>query len=468
MAWKLADFGAATAVLTQDGEEITYSRLDEYAKTLADKVSSGRLVFSLCSNTVGSLAAYVGFLNAGVVPLMLSADIDAGILGRLIDIYKPDFLWLPEARIAQLALVYPPKYSAHGYALLKTPFNAEYLLNSGLGLLLSTSGSTGDPKLVRQSLKNIRANTRSIIECLRIDASERAITTLPMNYTYGLSIINTHLAAGASLALTEKTMMQKEFWAFMKGSFATSFGGVPYTYEMLDRLRFSRMELPHLKTATQAGGKLSAELHKKFAQWAADARKKFVVMYGQTEATARMSYLPPEAALEKCGSMGIAIPGGKFCLVDAEDAPVETPDSVGELVYEGDNVAMGYAVCGEDLSKGDEWRGRLVTGDMAKFDADGYFYIVGRKKRFLKIFGNRVNLDETERMIKSAFPDADCACGGVDDKLKIYTTAPELSSDILRFVSEKTGLNKSAFEAVALASIPKNAAGKTLYAELPK
>ena len=179
-----------------------------------------------------------------------------------------------------------------------------------------------------------------------------------------------------------------------------------------------------------------------------------------------MAYLPAEKSLEKYGSMGIAIPGGKFSLIDANGKEISDTETIGELVYEGENVTLGYAVCGEDLKKGDERHGRLITGDMAKFDKDGFFYIVGRKKRFLKIFGNRVNLDETERLIKAKFPEIDCACAGVDDKMEIFITNPDYKSNVSDFIAEKTGLNFVAFRVNVISQIPKNEAGKTLYKEL--
>lgn len=287
-----------------------------------------------------------------------------------------------------------------------------------------------------------------------------------MSYTYGLSIINTHLYAGASIIMTEKALMQKEFWQQFKDYQATSFGGVPYTYQMLDKLRFYRMNLPSLRTMTQAGGKLAPELHKKFAEYAAANGKRFFVMYGQTEATARMGYLPYQKAIEKCGSMGIAIPGGKFTLIDGDGNEILEPDVVGELVYEGANVAMGYAQAGPDLAKGDEWNGRLVTGDMAKRDKDGYYYIVGRKKRFLKVFGNRVNLDEMEHMVKVAFPSVDCACSGKDDNVYLFVTDISIKDEAIKFVSTKTGLNPVAFHIREIKEIPKSEAGKTLYGVL--
>ena len=465
--WDLGKYTEKISVITEAGHKITYFEFSEYCESLSQNIPSRCLVFNLCKNEIGALVGYVGFLNAKIVPLMLKADLDEDLLNQCLETYKPDYIYLPSDQKGKYTN-YECVYEKLNYSLLKTPYNHEYKLYDELALLLTTSGSTGSPKLVRQSYKNIEANTKSIVEYLKLDNTERPITTLPMNYTYGLSILNTHLWVGASIILTEKGLMQKEFWQQFKEFEATSFGGVPYTYEMLARLRFFTMKLPYLRYMTQAGGKLSPELHEKFAEWAQNYGKKFIVMYGQTEATARMSYLPAEKSLEKYGSMGIAIPGGKLTLIDIEGKLITKPETVGELVYEGDNVTLGYAQCGEDLALGDERNGKLLTGDMAKFDEDGFFYIVGRKKRFLKIYGNRVNLDETERLIKSQFPEIECACAGVDDKMSIFIAEGKYKEKICNYISEKTGLNRAAFDIKVINEIPKNESGKTLYKELEK
>jgi acyl-coenzyme A synthetase/AMP-(fatty) acid ligase len=242
----------------------------------------------MCQNSLGSLVGYTGFLANRVVPAMLRRDPDTDNLSRLLERYAPRFIWTDRADLAR----YPdctPVHEDFGYVLLRTPYDSAVPLHEDLALLLTTSGSTGSPKFVRQSYANLQANTASIVEFLGLDPSDRAITTLPMNYTYGLSILNTHLAVGATVLLTDRTLMQKEFWSFFKEQGATSFGGVPYTYEILKKLRFFRMELPSLRTMTQAGGRLAPELHREFARFAADTGRRFVVMYGQSEATARMS-----------------------------------------------------------------------------------------------------------------------------------------------------------------------------------
>lgn len=458
------------AVVSDTGRAVSYAELKQMTDEWAARVPPRSLVFLLVGNNLDSLVAYVACLNHSIVPLMLDAHIDGQLLNRFVEIYRPDFIWQPGDAGYVLTTEYAEYTERDHRDIPCDPWFESKKLHPDLALLLTTSGSTGSPKLVRQSYGNIRANTASIVEYLGLDASERPITTLPMNYTYGLSIINSHLAVGAMILLTEKSIMQREFWNFFTAQGATSFGGVPYTYEMLDKLMFFRRKLPSLRTMTQAGGKILPDLHRKFAEYAKREGKNFVVMYGQCEATARMSYLPPERALDKVGSMGVAIPGGKFTLIDVDGNAIAEPDVTGELVYEGANVTLGYAECADDLANGDERHGRLVTGDMAKRDSESFYYIVGRKKRFLKIFGNRVNLDETERLIKGAFPGLDCACGGVDDKMKIYVAIRDNheihEKEIRDFVAEKTHLNFVAFEIVSIPAIPKNASGKTLYSGL--
>lgn len=452
-------------MLDEYGQSLHYAELASEANALCAAVGKRCLTFNLCENSIASVLGYVGLIEGGIVPALLNAETDRELLGALYNTYRPSYFWAPKSFEWENCEVV---YDRFGYHLLKTPFDQNVELFSELALLLTTSGSTGSPKFVRQSYQNIRANTDSIVSYLELAETERAITTLPMNYTYGASIINSHLDVGATLLLTDKGMTQREFWNFFKAEGATSFGGVPYTYEMLDRMRFTRMELLSLRTMTQAGGKLLPDLHLKFAQWCKDTGRKFVVMYGQCEATARMAYLPWERSLEKIGSMGIAIPGGRFELIAVDGTVITEAGVTGELRYYGDNVTLGYAECLDDLKLGDERGGVLETGDMAQVDADGYFTIVGRKKRFLKLFGNRVNLDETERMLKAAFTEVECACGGVDDRLVIFATDESVLPKMREFLVAKTGLSQAGFVTKYLPAIPKNDAGKTLYRELEK
>ena len=256
--------------------------------------------------------------------------------------------------------------------------------------------------------------------------------------------------------------------SWWSGSGSPLWPGVPYTYRMYRRAGLLEMELPALNTLTQAGGKLPEALHLEFADWAARTGRRFFVMYGQTEAAPRMGYLPAERAVEKCGSMGVPVPGGQFRLLGEDGVPIDAPDTVGELVYRGPNVAMGYARRAEELALGDEWHGELHTGDMARRDGDGFYYIVGRKKRFIKLYGNRVGLDEVERLLAARFPDTGFACVGRDDLLRIFhdSADPAVTGAAAEYLSEQMHFPERVFQIRALEAIPKNEAGKTQYRAL--
>jgi len=452
----LSGYGERIA-LSDETSHKTYIQLDVDAKAMVRDIPARSLVFCVCTNSIESVTGYVGFLQKRIVPVLVSAHIDRELYAQLASVYRPQYVWCPRDFTEGA-----PVFAAGNYKLIATGEDMPEL-NPSLGLLLTTSGSTGSPKLVRQTYRNIQANTASIVEYLHIRPEDRPITTLPMNYTYGLSILQSHLMAGAQIILTEHTVFEKAFWTLFREREATTFGAVPYTYQMLDRLRFLQMELPSLRYLTQAGGRLREELHYKFAQGLRERGRTLIVMYGATEATARMSYVPAEMSVEKEGSIGIAIPGGRFELIGADGDVIETPDTVGELVYYGDNVTPGYAQCRDDLKEGDERHGRLETGDMAKRDADGYYYIVGRRKRFLKLYGNRVNLVEIEDLFSGA--GYETACVGEDDHMRIYTTALE-TEPLAAFISEKTGINRAAFTAIHIDVIPRSESGKVLYSEL--
>lgn len=454
-----SNLSESTAVITED-KVYASSEIYDMAKEIASVVPSRSLVVLVATNTIETLTAYIGFLSKSVIPLFTASSITAEALKSLIEDYTAEYIWCPKHCECPGQVV----YSLLGFKLLFTGSEREAEPYTELALLLPTSGSTGSNKYVRLSYKNVASNAQSIAEYLKIRESDRAITTLPFSYSYGLSIINSHLLVGASLVLTERTLFEREFWTLCKETKATTFGGVPYTYTMLKGLRFARMELPALRYITQAGGRLGEELHQEFAAICKDKDIDFVVMYGQTEATARLSYLPAELALEKVGSIGIPIPGGSFELIDDTGKSVVDTNCPGELVYRGDNVSLGYATHRADLQKGDERQGVLHTGDIAVFDDDGCYRIVGRMSRFLKIFGNRVNLDELDALLSAAGIEA--VCSGTDDNLVVYYVSGGSNEDVRSAICSKTSLNYNAFSVKHIQSIPRNDSGKIQYSRL--
>jgi len=455
------------AVISDRSERLSYSELDCESRKFYSAIPQKGLLFCLCENRIGSLVGYVSCIDNHIPIVLLDGSKDYSIIKNLVGLYQPEYIWTSTDKLNDVGG--ETIYSYASFSLQKMRYDIEIEkpeINPELSLCLTTSGSTGSPKFVRLSEKNVLSNAESIAEYLHIDGNERPVTTLPSYYSYGVSVINSHLIKGATILLTEGTVAQREFWSFMKENKATSIAGVPYTYEMLRMLRFFRMDLPYLKTMTQAGGKLNKDIAREYIEFAHSKGKKFFVMYGQTEATARMSYLPFESALEKYASIGIAIPRGKFSLIDVNGNQINESDVDGELVYTGPNVSLGYAECRADLAIGDENHGELHTGDVARRDSDGFYYITGRLKRFVKVWGNRCNLDAVEQMVKAI--TTNCACVGVDDKITVFVTEIGLEEKIIKILSEKTGLNSKAFEVRIIESILKSSSGKIQYAELQK
>ncbi len=442
------------AAIDDSDRSVTYGDICDFSKEFAKYLPQRSLIFILSENRIGSLLGYTAALSNRIVPLIISAATEEDLYNHLFDLYQPEYLWLPESKAEGREVV----FSAWEYCLVRTG-NKSAPMYEDLSLLLPTSGSTGSPKLVRHSYRNIEANAENVRQMFKLGGSEKAMAILPMHYTMGLSVIASHLLAGATLLLSARSLLDKGFWVTLKE--ATSFTGVPYSYEILAKMRFTRMDLPNLKVITQGGGKLTETMWNTLAQYAQDKGKQFIATYGQSECTARMAYLPAEMALEKVCSIGIAEPGGQLSIVDDNGNETFEGEAQGEMMYRGENVTLGYATCREDLLKGDENHGVMHTGDLARRDADGCYFIVGRLKRFLKIYGLRIGLDEVERMIKTEYK-TDCYCKGDDEKLIVLVTDDKLQDVLPSFIEEKTHLFHQRIEVQVVKEILRNEAGKVI------
>lgn len=460
----LKNFGNKTSLIDADSaKSITYKNLDKLTDEISEQflTEEKKLFFLFTNNSIESLISYLAILKSGDAVLLLDDKLNSEIRKNLIEIYKPSVIINQSEKVEG--------YEQKSVGILenchfRTSSN-EVKLHPSLKVLLSTSGTTGSPKLVRLSADNIQSNAESIAQYLEIDENEKPITTLPFNYSYGLSVINSHLLKGATIVLTDKTVFFKDFWNIFKQYECTSFAGVPYTYQMLKRTGFDKLDLPSLRAVTQAGGKLNEEMIKHFYEYAERNNVRFFVMYGQTEATARISYVPFDKLKNKIGSIGVSIPGGKLSLMK-DGILITEPHQVGEIVYEGENVMLGYAESLEDLSKGNEMNGKLFTGDLGYFDEDGFFYVTGRMKRFIKMFGLRINLDEVQKMIENNFHIA-AACTGEDEKLKILVqTADDLDNKVKQKVCETYKLNPSTVIVRQTDNIPTKSTGKYDYEKI--
>ncbi|MGY0505567.1 AMP-binding protein [Luteimonas sp. e5] len=453
--WQLETHPAEHIALVEAERNWTYAQLaalaDHWMAQLPDGPGLGLLAMP---NTASAIALYLACLRSGrQVPLLLQPGMDPALLADLVAHYQPDWIALPEHDHVPGQAV--RQHAHQGMQLHHLSASAEHpALHPELGLLLSTSGSTGSAKLVRLSREGLAANSRAIVEYLGLTHEDRAITTLPLAYSYGMSILNSHLQAGGSLVLTDAPLVSREFWTLARTHGITSLSGVPATFEMLRRVGLQQHGLDRLRMLTQAGGKLRDAMVEHFAKLGSQSGVSFFVMYGQTEASPRISYLPPDRLPGKIGSIGIAIPGGDLSL---------HPET-GELVYRGPNVMLGYAGNRQDLALGDVLQGVLHTGDLARRDDDGFYYITGRAKRFIKLSGNRVNLDEVEALLSAEYA-THVACSGRDDRLLVFlpTDAGIDESTVKQFLQLRLRIFSGLVRVHGIQALPTLSNGKIDY-----
>ncbi|MGZ5417798.1 MAG: AMP-binding protein [Nocardioides sp.] len=442
---RLASHGDRPALVTPEGS-LSYGDLAGRVQDLAERLgTTRRLVLVAGANHVDAVVAYLAALTGGHPAILVPGDND-GNLAAVVAAYDPDVV-------------------LRGGDLVERRPGTAHDLHPDLALLLSTSGSTGSPKLVRLSHENVASNAEAIASYLSIRPCDVAATTLPMHYCYGLSVINSHLAAGASLLLTDLSVVDACFWEAVRAHGVTTFAAVPYTFDLLDRVGFADMDLPSLRYLTQAGGRLAPSRVREYADLGRRRGWDLFVMYGQTEATARMAYLPPDLAATSPSSVGVPIPGGSFTLEPLPESPIASSHGVevGELVYSGANVMLGYADAPADLARGRDID-VLRTGDVARRTPDGLYEIIGRRNRFAKVFGLRIDLDQVEQVYAGLGHVVYCADGGERLLLAVDASARPVDADLLRAeAKEHFGLPPRAVQVLALTEVPRLPTGKPDY-----
>lgn len=447
--WTLEQPAGRVALIDETGGPLGYAELAAAADAAVAGVPA-HSVFALApAANRASIAVYLGGLRRHAVPLLLDPQLAAAERDALLRRYRIGCWFDGLAQQWHVGADTGPAARPH----------------AELALLLSTSGSTASPKLVRLSRANLAANAGSIVEYLGLDATEVAITTLPLHYSFGMSVLNSHLACGACVVLSDAAVTQAGFWQQMRQHGVTSLSGVPTLWRLLRRLRFERMALPSLRTFTQAGGRLDPEEIRWLADAAQAAGRRLFVMYGQTEAAPRIAYLPPALLRSHCGSIGVPVPGGRLRVVDGEGRTITEPGVTGELAYRGPNVMMGYAHGPDELAAG-PGVAELFTGDLGHVDADGCHWITGRARRFVKIFGHRVSLDEIEQRLRARGLDA--AVVGRDDCLRVAVAAidAERATALQLELAALYRWLPTAVHVHALATLPLASSGKLAYGAL--
>lgn len=386
------------SILISKNNFVSYKFLEQESFHIRNKLKENSLVIFFANNDIGSIILYYALLKHNVTILLLDDTLNLKEVHKYIKDYKPSYILFPKKNnyeVNNFQII----FESNNFYLSKNKARLSYKLNNNIKFLLTTSGSTRDPKCAKITFDSIKKNTESIIEYLEINANDRTATTMPFNYSYGLSVINSHFMAGASIIPTNYSIIEKNFWNLVKQNGITNLNGVPYFYEILNRIGLEKLkELKKLRFLTQAGGSLDQDVFTSLKNYCHKNKKSFYLMYGQTEASPRISYIKVNKNLQK-PSLGKALPGGKLYLVNNNEN-IKKINTEGELIYEGPNIFSGYAQNCSDLKNLENIK-LLHTGDLGIFDEKGNFYITGRKKRSIKLFGYRINLDHIEDILRS-------------------------------------------------------------------
>ncbi len=426
------------AIKDDAGNTLTYRQLDEYAKEVKKLIGSGNVVLVVCDNSIWTLAFYYALMDSDNIPLLLDSRNNRKYVSDYMDLYHPAYLWDERCE------------------LIKTAYD-RYKVNPELAIIVTTSGSTGDPKTVRLSKKNLYENADAAVDALHLVESDRHILSLSMSYSYGLLICNMSLRSGATLLTTDKRVFSNEFGSFLRNEKVTILHGVPYIYEMLDRIGFIDKLPETVRMITMGGGRAREALHNKLNRIVTEKEIKINALYGQTEGTCMLTKLLDDNVINEPGCIGVPCRGMKAYI--AEDS---------ELVFEGSSVSLGYACSWEDMDKPDENHGVLYTGDLARMDERGQIYLFGRRKRFLKLLGSRVNLEDIEKYVENEF-DVTCVCGGSDDGIIIYLIKGEIKIPLEKLrkdINQRFGISISLITITEIDEFPRNYQGKIDYQKL--
>jgi len=395
-----------------------YNSSLQLATWLKKEFGQKQNILLLSVNNQFFLTAYFAIIKSGNVCIPLDPNIEKENFSYISGLTKPVIIFMTREVERKLTVehkcIFPDTLQDY---LNKCEFQEDEneFDRENCAEIIFTSGSTGVPKGVMISHKNLIANTESIIKYLKLSHNDRMLVVLPFYYCYGLSLLHTHLRVGGSIVFNNSFIFLGANINNLLEYKCTGFAGVPSHFQILLRKsdNFRNTHFPDLRYVTQAGGKLAAVFIDEFRQSFPDVR--FIVMYGQTEATARLSYLPPDLYEEKKGSMGKGIPDVELKVVN-EKGDLIKPGEIGEVIARGDNIMLGY-YADEEGTRNTIRNGWLYTGDLGTVDEDGYIYLTARKKEIIKVGGKRISPKEIEAVILELPEVVDCTIEGVEDEL---------------------------------------------------
>lgn len=449
--------------LIENSKSVTRRDIAKLASEIRNLFGSRKLIAVEAANTIEITGLILAVIMSGNVALLFDKNLNQASRKNLIEQYSPEICFF-NLRDESFESYNAGTIEDFNFIARKDLDKQKDLIHPENCLLLPTSGSTGSPRYVRISYNNLKSQAEAIGLYLNINASSRTITSLPTHYSFGFSILNSYLFNHGQIVMSNKSAIEHKYWDTFSDNHITSLSGVPFSFDLWKKSGFLARKFPNLNTLTQAGGHMNKDIKAEFLDYCEGNRIDFYVMYGQTEATARMSFVPPGMLKNKLESAGVPISHGRIEIRNLQSGNLCRQWEIGEVIYRGPNVSLGIAENRNDLSDEDRFKGILTTGDLGFLDDDAYLHIVGRSKRIAKVFGYRVNLDELERELQKC--NGEVACIEHNNKIKVFISRLEILTCLKRIIYEEKKLPRSSVEILLLKEIPRLASGKIFYENL--
>ena len=446
-----------------DGNLKSYNDLLKESNSFSILFKSKKVIFVLAENCYEFIVCYVAAIRSDLAIMIVNPNINKKSFLELKKKYLPEYIFCRS--IFLVSTNYKAIKVFNNFSLFNNIHKHNYDINKEISCLLNTSGTMGHIRFVKLSSKNLLTNSIAISKALKIKANDTAITTMPPYYSYALSIINTHLMRGAKIIINNYSLVDKRFWDIFNNIKPTNLNGVPYFYEVLNKIKFEKIKLMNLKFITQAGGQLECNLKKKLLDFCKINKIKLYIMYGQTEASPRISVLPSNLSAANLTSVGFPLQGVKVWIEDEHNKKINKSNIEGNIICKGENIFMGYSESFKDLKHKNKINKILKTGDVGYIDKNGLLYITGRKKRISKIFGIRLSLDHLEKSLKKY--NYNCVCIENNHQIKIYIKRNDRKkfniSNFNKIFMNITNLAPKFFKVKLVNDFPRNKIGKIIY-----
>lgn len=449
------------ALIDCKANKMTYGELANHSKHMSKYVAKRSLVLFMCDYDITTVSTYYSLLELKAVPLLISSKADYSYVEKLCSLYKPQYIWLKEEKLDEIKTITDGTtilcYDNH--VLYKTQLE-RIDINPNIALLLTSSGSTGNPKTVILTYSNLFHNATAGAASLKLTTKDCGITTLPMEHCFGLFLLHSSWAIGAKICLYDETVLNPLFLKALEEQKPSFMFAVPYTIDLLKFINNDKLNKSlNMRFILIGGGRLNDNQFEFIKNLLQNKSTTCILGYGQTEGTGVISTNIAEEPID-LSCVGTPVAGLKVYIINKDSS------GIGEIVLESDSVGFGYASSNEDLNKEEEFKGFLHTGDLGTVNNEGKIHLYGRQNRIVKLLSERYNLDDIEELLINQFKGSSFACVEVNSNLAIFHNSTITEKQLKETLRVNYKIPGNLLKIHYINDFPKTASGKIAYSKL--